>query len=32
MREKKGGGPVIFVGVGVRSSHGERDAGSGPTT
>ena len=34
MREKKGGGPVIFVGVvsGRVASEGEREAGSDPTT
>ncbi len=34
MREKKGGGPVIFVGVGSGrvASQVEREAGSDPTT
>ena len=34
MREKKGGGPVVFVGVGSGrvTLQGEREAGSDPTT
>ena len=34
MRERKGGGPVIFVGVGSGRppSPGEREAGTDPTT
>jgi len=34
MREKKGGGPVVFVGVGsdLAASQGEREAETNPTT